>query len=127
MNFLQFKQSLFIFLFKKKYFVVEKIDALHSEITAFLRNLNLFIGDENLLISGTTVGLLEETILAIDRLVTSAEISSHSGNNGSDFVFQLDKDHFELRRHIMCRLCLVRNFNVRPLFAGIGVIGSLLF
>lgn len=100
---------------------------MHSEITAFLRNLNLFIRDENLLITDTTVGLLEETILAIDRLVTSAEISSYSGNNGSEFVFQLDKDHFELRRHIMCRLCLVRIFNVRLLFVGIDVIGSLQF
>lgn len=91
----------------KTFFRFQKIDALHSEITAFLRNLKLFIGNENLIITDTTVALLEDTILAIDRLVASAEISSYSDSNGTDFVFQLDEDHFELRRHIMCRLCLV--------------------
>lgn len=90
------------------------------EISAFLRNLDLCNQLTDLKITDKTVELLQKAVASIDELFAKSEIISHhdycnyfssqSSNGDSDFVFGLDGNQYELRRHIMCRLCLVSFF-----------------
>lgn len=78
------------------------------EIAAFLRNLEFFGRNKNLKITDKTIELLETAILSIDQFVARAEIISHSNVDDTDFILDLNEEQYELRRHIMCRLCLVK-------------------
>lgn len=51
--------------------------------------------------------LLDEAKLNIKQLTQGAQIIENSGRNDVDFLFDLNEHHYELQRHILCKVCLV--------------------
>lgn len=77
------------------------------EIGLFLKEIKSFIQQTNV-IDDETIKLLTETILAVNQLQCRAQFDENNANNENNFFFELENDHFQFRRHIVCRLCLVR-------------------
>lgn len=77
------------------------------EIGVFIYQLRSFTERKNVQIGGETVKLLLEAVSNIDELVGNAT-EIHLPNEASvDFLKTLDRRHYELRRNIMCRICIV--------------------
>lgn len=76
------------------------------EIGLFLKEIKSFIQQDNV-IDDETIKLLTETILAVNQLQCSAHFHENDADTENNFFFELENDHFQFRRHIVCRLCLV--------------------
>lgn len=84
------------------------------EIGLFLKEIKSFMQKDNV-IDDETTKLLTETILAINQLQCTAQFHENDADSDNNFFFDLENDHFQFRRHIVCCLCLVRQMvlNVR--------------
>lgn len=79
------------------------------EIGLFLKEIKSFI-QQGHGIDNETIKLLTETIFAINQLQCTAQFHENDADSENIFFFELENDHFQFRRHIVCRLCLVRPF-----------------
>lgn len=78
------------------------------EIAVFLKQLKAFRAKDDVQLGQTTVALLMDTVSMIDELTTNRNLNEFIKESGVDFLLNLNKQHFELRQYIMCRLCLVK-------------------
>lgn len=76
------------------------------EIGLFLKEIKSFIQQDNV-IDDETIKLLTETIWAVNKLQCTARFHENDAHSENNFFFELENDHFQFRRHIVCRLCLV--------------------
>lgn len=87
------------------------INQLNIETALFLRRLRSFSEQKSSVqIDGKTTELFVDIIQNIDKLMATRDMSQTDRNDSLDFLFHLDKQHFDLRQHFMCRLCIVSVF-----------------
>ncbi|XP_055326666.1 G-rich sequence factor 1-like isoform X2 [Sitodiplosis mosellana] len=85
----------------------QTINSLNVEVGVFLRNINAYTNRKDACIGNQTVALLIDAISCIDKLVNTAKIADEMMNETSiDFLDNLDERYFELRRNIVCRMCI---------------------
>ncbi|XP_031626613.1 uncharacterized protein LOC116342931 [Contarinia nasturtii] len=86
---------------------MDQTSSLSFEVSIFLRNLRAYANQTNLQIDRKTSGMLSDTLKCVgDLLANSTVVNSAHGSNEMDFLFDLDERCFELRRNIVCRLCI---------------------
>lgn len=84
------------------------INQLNIETAIFLRRLRSFSEQKSgAKINGRTTELFVDIIRSIDKLIASGDTSQTDANDNLDFLVHLDGQHFDLRQHFMCRLCIV--------------------
>lgn len=76
------------------------------EIGLFLKEIKSCIADDNE-INDETVKLIAETMSSMDKLLCRAKFHESLPDNENDFFFDLNNEHFQFRRHIVCCLCHV--------------------
>lgn len=78
------------------------------EIGVFLQNLRRFVaGQQKISIGNKTAGLLGETVIFLEELITKAKFIDVPNETNPNFLQDLDPVHFELQRSVMCLLCNV--------------------
>lgn len=86
------------------------------EIGLFLRELNSFIEHDNE-IDDETIKLLTETFLSMNKLQCAAIFRESIADDDNNFFMNLDDEHFQFRRHIVCCLCHVSFLvHFKPIF-----------
>lgn len=80
---------------------------MNLEAGVFLRNLRAYSNRQSVYINDKTVALLSDIVSYIDELVHKANMFGIQHENNIEFLDDLDERHYELRRNIMCRLCIV--------------------
>lgn len=84
------------------------VSQLNIETAIFLRRLRSFSEQKTAAqINGKTTELFVDIIQSIDKLMATGDMSQTDRNDSLDFLFHLDGQHFDLRQHFMCRLCIV--------------------
>lgn len=87
------------------------INQLNIETAIFLRRLRSFSEQKSAVqIDGKTMELFVDIIQSIDKLMATRDMIQTDRNESLDFLCHLDGQHFDLRQHFMCRLCIVSLF-----------------
>lgn len=82
------------------------INQLNIASAVFLRQLRIF-SEHNKTINGQTAELFMDIVQSIDELTGAAQMTPVKTESRTDFLFNLNEKHFDLRQYIMCRLCIV--------------------
>lgn len=83
------------------------INQLNIDTAIFLRRLRLFSEQKDLQLNGKTTELFMDIIQSIDKLMATTDLANAERNDCLDFLFNLDGQQFDVRQHVMCRLCIV--------------------
>lgn len=87
------------------------INQLNIETAIFLRRLRSFSEQKSAVqVDGKTTELFVDLIQSIDKLMATGDMTQTDRNDSLDFLSHLDGQHFDLRQHFMCRLCIVSLF-----------------
>lgn len=76
------------------------------ELALVIKELHFYTENVNE-IDDETTKLLIEMILVVNKLQSSSKIHETSYTNENQFIHDLDKEVFNVRRCIVCRLCHV--------------------
>lgn len=83
------------------------INQLNIDTAIYLRRLRMFSGQKGLQLNGKTTELLMDIIQSVDKLMATGDLAQTDSNDCMDFLFNLDGQQFDVRQHVMCRLCIV--------------------
>lgn len=83
------------------------INQINTATAVYLRQLRMFSEQNTIQINEQTAELFMDVVQSIDQLTEIAEITPVKTENSTDFLMDLNKNHFDLRQYIMCRLCIV--------------------
>lgn len=87
------------------------VNQLNIETAIYLRRLRSFMEQNSTIqINGKTTELFVDIIQSIDKLMATGDMTQTDRNDSLDFLSHLDGQHFDLRQHFMCRLCIVSLF-----------------
>lgn len=95
------------------------------EIGVFLRIMRSYISRTDVAIGKKTVDLLLEVLSCIEDL--GVKVVDIQNETDADFLNGLDERDYELRRNIMCRLCIVSLTFREQVYVNISNNWSLLF
>lgn len=83
------------------------INQLNIETAIFLRRLRMFSEQKDQQLNGKTTELFVDIIRSVDKLMAAGDMAHTERNDNLDFLFNLDGKQFDVRQHVMCRLCIV--------------------
>lgn len=62
---------------------------------------------QNMQLGNKTMEMLMNTLACIDEIVNKASVAENANETSLNFLEEMNEQHFELRRNIVCRLCIV--------------------
>lgn len=77
------------------------------ELAVFLHNMRAFGDAKTFTVGNKTIELISEAVCFMEEVIAKATFIDIKDEGSVDFLQQLDQQHYELRRNIMCRLCIV--------------------
>lgn len=83
------------------------INQINIATAVFLRQLRMFSEQNTIQINEQTAELFMGVVQSIDHLIATAQMNPIKTENITDFLLDLNENHFDLRQYIMCRLCIV--------------------